>query len=403
MFVSVKKLAVKSLSGVVLAGALLVGSGPTVAQEVVYITDPNQNTIAALPGLVMNISLPTDNPLVHWTAQRIVDCTTGAGTPFVMFYNSLNNFLMTKSDGWLVTLPFDQQYHCSTPADQLPYAFGIEAASTGLANVRGSDGQLRQQNVITSVHLRHIASNSYLVASGVGPVTLGPVPTAMSLNTVGTTTPASYLQMFASEFEAMKQAQIQAAQQAAAQQAQQPSNQAANQPAPDTNQLDESWRERLPMGGVIGLSENGSQRGLQVVPTVTATESAAQFDAGRWIMQPHVKHDFQGVEVPNQKKVYTFQNMQSSALLALINGQLTVLNQQTILQDPAQMSYAEWELKPGTRGQTTWIGPDGLTQQGEGIANYHIRHAASGNYIFMQNGFINVAPSQAIAWTFDRQ
>lgn len=221
MYVSVKKFAVKAVPCAAFTGMLLLVSSPTMAQEVVNLTDPNQYTIADLPGPVMNIIFPTDNPLAHWTAQRISDCTSGAGTPFVMFSNGFNNYVMTASDGWLMTLPFDQQYHCSTPANQLPYAFGIETAGTGLANVRGQDGEVRQQNVITSVYLRHIATNSYFMTNGIGPITLGPVPTALSFNVVGTTVPASYLQMFASEFETMKQTRTQAAQQ--------PSNPAAIQ------------------------------------------------------------------------------------------------------------------------------------------------------------------------------
>jgi hypothetical protein len=91
------------------------------------------------------------------------------------------------------------------------------------------------------------------------------------------------------------------------------------------NGADQRWQQHLPNGVPLGLTENGSRRGLRVVPSLTTIDGAVLFERGQWILSQRVKSDpVADVELTGTIGLRTFQNTQSGRYLALNSGVFSV-------------------------------------------------------------------------------
>lgn len=389
--------------------AFLVASslaGAASAQEMVRIEDSSASNfvLMSVPGTVINVPTSDEGIVSQWRVQQYADCTSGEPLPYLMFFSALDGFVLGGAGNALSRLPFDQATHCNTPPSALPYLFGVEVAETGTFSAIDPSGSVADISMPASVYLRQISTGHYVVSGGMGATPeLGAAKTAWRIRLSGTTPPVppNYLDYFATELAALEAPPAPQPTPTPAPQMAQPD---AGQPPAPVETRDDMWRQLLPAGLPFGLTEDGSARGLQVVPSVTVAESAMMFDGGQWELLPLLKRDpVTGAEIAGQEPTYAFRNIRSGYLLALISGSIAVVDAGALDPGQGRLAEIEWEIRPGTIGAKEVISPlTGARETMNVPVNYHIRHAATRSYIFMQNGFLNVSPSQAIAWTFDQ-
>ena len=162
-----------------------------------------------------------------------------------------------------------------------------------------------------------------------------------------------------------------------------------------------AWRQHLADGRPIALTENGSARGLEVVPAIAVNNQASQIEAGKWVLIPYSNRDpVTGAPLPGDRPLYLFQSLKYGHFLALVDGRLAVADH--LAADPrlGRIADIQWEILPGELRPAQGYDDAGRPISIEVPVNFHIRHAATGQYIFLQNGYIYVTPSQATPWVF---